>query len=230
MVYAARQNQPRFVDPPDLEAMFPPEAKTGCPRVIPVRDNCFDGVLDVERAYWLGFIYADGSITFKPRWTLSVHLAARDEPHVVDLRDFVGGRVSPTKAGAVRLLVHSRALCLSLARQGVLPRKSFAPAAPPSLDGDRRLALLRGIFDGNGCLHVTRRGHLQAAFCGHPAVVAWFVDQVGVATNGTPRIRGGAAYAQWTSGQRAAELTRALYGAPGPRLARKAAVARRYLA
>lgn len=222
-------NQPllwaTFAEPVDLDSVFASEARSGRPRRNPVHAGLFEGSLGVESAYWLGFIYADGSVAYKPRWCVSVSLASRDEAHVHALQAVLGGRVAATKAGAVRLMVHSKELCRSLAKRGVVPRKSYVPVEPPALGDEPGRAFLRGLFDGNGCLHRTKRGHLQAAFCGHPAVVEWFCRQVAVPTNGAPRVRGGAAYAQWTSSGRAASLAQLLYDAPGPRLARKAQLA-----
>lgn len=215
----------RFAEPLDLDAVFASEPRRGRPRINAVCEDLFDGQLDVERAYWLGFIYADGSVAYKPYWAVTVTLAAKDEGHVLALCHLLGGRVARTKSGAVRLLAHSKALCRSLATHGVVPRKSYEPVAPPTLTGDLHRAFLRGLFDGNACLHITRRGHFQAAFCGHPAIVTWFCEQVGIETNGAPRIRGGAAYAQWTSSARATALAAFLYGGSGPHLERKARIA-----
>jgi hypothetical protein len=50
------------------------------------------------------------------------------------------------------------------------------------------------------------------------------LDVVGVETDGAPRIRGGAAYAQWTSSARATALATLLYGEAGPRLEQKARI------
>ncbi|GEL75693.1 hypothetical protein MVI01_74770 [Myxococcus virescens] len=218
-----------FSPPLDIDGLFPPERRTGQPRKNWVREDFFEEPLDVERAYWLGFIYADGSVVFKPRWALRVHLAAKDESHLSTLHARIGGRLSWTKSRLRSLMACSRKLCLSLGRLGVVPRKTYAPCAPPNLVGQEQRAFLRGLFDGNGCLHVSKRGYLQAAYCGHPATVCWIVEQLGIDTNGKPRQRGGAAYAQWTSEGRAIALVQLLYGAPGPRLERKALIAQRYL-
>ena len=108
-----------------------------------------------------------------------------------------------------------------------MPRKSANPCAPPLLAGPEIRAFLRGMFDGAGCLHETKRGYLQAAFTGHPDIVKWFVWAVGVGTNGV-RLRNGTAYAQWTSGPLAKKVCRVLY--PGePSLDRKAAIAERWV-
>ena len=227
---AREGSEQAFVELPDFDTLFPPERRSGRPRVNDVRSDYFDGQLDLDRSYWLGFIYADGSVSFKPRWTLTINLAAKDEEHLRNFHAAIGGRVSRTHAGAIRLLVHSRDVCLGLGRLGVLPRKSYAPAAPPALTGSEHQAFLRGLFDGDGCLHVNKRGTLQAAFCGHPATVTWFVEQLGITPNGAPRLRGGTSYAQWTSPRTAPQLASQLYAGPGPRLNRKSQLADRFMA
>jgi len=201
----------------------PTGRRLGRPRRVWVREDAFD-VLDVEASYWLGFIIADGSIDI-PRWMLTVHLAEKDREHLVALQAFLGGTIGETKTGP-RLIACSRRLVEGLIARGVMPRKSYGSGEPPSLEGDARIALLRGLFDGDGCLHVTQRGHLQAAFCGRDELVAWFVKQIAIETNGVPSTRGGCVYAQWTSGIRARAIAALLYDAPGPRLARKNAIAK----
>ena len=127
-----------------------------------------------------------------------------------------------------RLTVGSRRLCGALYQWGLVPRKTWAPASPPPMSGDVLTAFLRGIFDGNGCLHVNRKGNLQAAFCGNPDVVDWFVAQSGHPHGGL-RLRNTTAYAQWSGHARAVALAARLYSGPGPALARKLVIAKVFI-
>jgi hypothetical protein len=228
----------RFGNPDELLSRTPTGARTrsGQPRKIFVEEGYFEAPLDVERAYWLGFIYADGSVCASPRWELKINLAEKDAEHLRSLQARIGGtfairtRSRCLKGGTdiASLGVYSRRLVLSLMRLGVVPRKTTNPVPPPEMGGVVLVAFLRGLFDGDGCLHVTRRGSLQAAFCGNWEVVDWFLRAVRIPVNGKPRRRGICAYAQWTSGWLAKALSGLLYNAPGPRLKRKGDIARAF--
>jgi hypothetical protein len=196
----------------------------GQPRRVFVREDYFD-TLGPDQLYWLGFISADGSVGLKPRWALTVNLALRDVGHLEALRDAIGGTliVKPTFA---RFLACSKRLVLRLSDLGVVPRKSYEPELPPSECSTP--AFLRGMFDGDGCLHVSKRGYLQAAFCGNPLIVEWFIRACGVPHNGTSE-RGRTMYVNWTSQPRAVQLARLLYVIDGaPRLLRKSRIADLY--
>lgn len=197
--------------------------RTGRPRTVWVAEDYFD-TLDAERWYWLGFIVADGCVTTANfQYQLIINLASRDKPHLAALFARLGGSLRQSVPNAWCYRACSKRLALRLADLGAVPRKSYTPVPLPPTHANA--AFLRGLFDGDGCLHVTRRGHLQAAFCGHPMLVEWFVKQCGVRHNGM-QMRGNTLYAQWTSAPRAKELCRVLYVPDGaPRLARKAKIA-----
>lgn len=216
----------QFQHPPDLAQVFTPERRTGRPRLVEVYPEFFAEPLTTTAGYWLGFIYADGSVAWKPSWTLTINLKLDDAMHLRGLVSNLGGRLVK-KHKLVRYNAFSKKLCERLAWFGIIPRKSYGPVRPPNLEGAVQRAFLRGLFDGDGCLHVSKRGHLQAAFCGHPAVVEWFVATVGVV--GSQRFRGNTLYYQWTGGRQARKIVRALYNGPGPALERKAEIARRYI-
>lgn len=215
---------------PNLEEVFVFQKRTGQPRRWPVHVDFFAEPLSVDAAYWLGFIYADGSVSWKRptgkgAWVLTICLKPSDAFHLRLLQEKLGGRVRVGKAA--RLDVYSKLLCERLAELGVVPRKSWSPVCPPSLFGDSRIAFLRGMFDGDGCLHVNKRGYIQAAFCGHPDLVEWFVEQVGVI--GSSMRRDNTLYYQWTGGRQARAIIRVLYGHEGPSLKRKQMIADRFL-
>lgn len=202
--------------------------RSGRPRSVHVTEDYFDD-LGVEQAYWLGFIYADGCVIWtdsagRSRWVLTINLKPDDTDHLFKLHAALGGSFKVGKAA--RLNAHSRYLCARLGSLGVVPRKSYAPCAPPPMRGEVLRSFLRGMFDGDGCLHETKKGYLQAAFCGHPAIVRWFVEKVGV--SGSEHLRDGTLYYQWSGGRQARALIRNLY--PGtPSLDRKAAIAARWI-
>lgn len=124
--------------------------------------SVFETIDTEDKAYWLGFLFADGSITYdtgsKKRYVVEVSLKYSDLNHLEKLRQFIGTSKTITekkiKLGdkeylACRLQVYSKKMCEDLIKLGCTPRKSltlFFPEIKPELRGH----FLRGYFDGDG--------------------------------------------------------------------------------
>lgn len=129
-------------------------------------DHAFFDTVDTEaKAYWLGFIAADGSITEGGN-VLSITLGEQDADHLALFRDALGdprpirfyepGRVCKDgrKMRLARYSVASREMAAGLAVYGVVPRKS--QTVPwPALPGELLPHYLRGYIDGDGCFSVS---------------------------------------------------------------------------
>lgn len=208
--------------------------RTGRPRLHPVREDYFDVELDVERAYWLGLILADGNVRLHGYWTVTLGLQASDKAHIEAWKAIIGGPPLQSIRGGDfwRLCVHSKAFCESVMRHGIFPRKTFEPSLPTArMEGDVLTSFLRGMFDGNGGFYFEAHGerrYLRATYTGPPKTVDWFVNQVGVQPP-RPRVKNICAYACWSSEKDSIAIARRLYTAPGPALARKAEIAARYV-
>lgn len=229
---------------PDLD--YTDRPKMGRPRTVFVREDYFDEI-DEERAYWLGFLYADGAALHhasngRPSWVLACNLAVKDAGHLERLQAVLGGslKIHGRALGGfggtdvARFAVYSKRVCLAVGKYGILPRKSHDPVLPPILGFANNRAFLRGLFDGDGCLHINRRGLLQLAFCGHPVLVEWVTSSIeGVlGITSSTQYRGNTAYAQWTGHTKAMLLACYLYGAGAelePVLLRKQAIAERFV-
>jgi len=125
------------------------------------RPSLFRSIDTPEKAYWLGFLTADGAILGVNPGTLrlQVCLARKDRGHLVKLREFIGaGREvvdyeAETIGGVVR--PYSRFTCqvrpvvMDLARNGILPNKTGHERA---WNGPEHLMphFWRGMVDGDG--------------------------------------------------------------------------------
>lgn len=127
-----------------------------------LRENMFDVIDTEEKAYWLGFVYADGCVN-KKMTTLSIGLSAVDAEHLEKFRDVISpGRPvyrytrvaewngNKKLAHGATLSIWSRNISISLHNVGVSkerqePEKLFA-AIPDELFHH----WLRGYFDGDG--------------------------------------------------------------------------------
>lgn len=138
----------------------------------------FDPVDTPEKAYWLGFITADGCIITTARHPegshLSVQLATVDRGHLVKLKTATGatGSILSTDASVI-LSVYSRRMTESLLALGITPRKS-ATVEPWDGPADLMPHYWRGVVDGDGSLARKYEGVYTLFLAGSEATVRAF--------------------------------------------------------
>jgi hypothetical protein len=144
-------------------------------------EQYFDEIDTEEKAYWLGFISADGGITER---VLQIGLQARDRPHLEKLCVALGDNflirdeVIQRKSGEFRysrLCVYSRYLSQSLQNKGVTPRKSYTIKPYAELDPKLYRHYWRGVIDGDGCIYIDKDNRPRIELCGTWDVVEQFV-------------------------------------------------------
>ncbi len=200
------------------------------PRTYPLNETYFDVIDTAEKAYWLGFIAADGGV--RPGGSaLMVHLARRDAGHLDSLRDALETTtpVHSTRTG-VALCINSRHLTESVAPLGIVPRKSYV-GTPWDGPADLMPHYWRGVIDGDGHISKTQA---SIALAGRlPVIEAFlrFAHEVN-GTVATPRPREGDAahHVVLMGAWKVPPLVRALYTIGGPALPRKHAAALALLA
>lgn len=138
----------------------------------------FDAIDTQEKAYWLGFLYADG-YNFEKRYTVSVRLAPVDVSHLRKYRAFLSlerpfSVVTPKKqagfegsTGTVGVIATDMHFSKRLRELGVTTNKSFNLQFPTKEQVPHPLLphFIRGYFDGDGCISIGRRklGHKSSA-------------------------------------------------------------------
>lgn len=125
-------------------------------------DHFFDAIDTQAKAYWLGFIAADGNVDRKNR-RLVIRLAAKDCEHLERLNVCLGSN-KPIAIGAVRafgkeyesanLDFASKILVAGLQAHGITPNKSLTHEWPRFLPDPLVAHYLRGYFDGDGSFHI----------------------------------------------------------------------------
>jgi len=121
----------------------------------------FSSIDTEEKAYWLGFIAADGYISWAKdgNSALTVTLAPQDKEHLYRLQNSLQS-THPVKEynypykQLVKLFIRSKQLTDDLASYGVVPAKTFTHSWP-QLPDDLLIHFLRGYVDGDGGFHVT---------------------------------------------------------------------------
>ena len=124
-------------------------------RVYGCVDTFFNTIDTEAKAYWLGFIAADGNVY---KNTLAFGLAARDQGHLERFLNAIEGNYAITRRpnslgmDSVWLKVNSVRFVDALAKHGIGPRKSLT-LAWPNVPTDMERHFLRGYIDGDGSWH-----------------------------------------------------------------------------
>jgi len=122
----------------------------------------FDNINTEEKAYWLGFIYADGYISSRDN-TFELSLKASDSEHLVKFNTFMEYDGMNIKYGKIkeryercRWSITNKHLWTTLNNYGCTPRKSLTLKFPNILSNDLLIPFIRGYFDGDGCITFIR--------------------------------------------------------------------------
>lgn len=139
-------------------------------------ETVFDCIDSEEKAYWLGFIYADGYIGHnegeKNRNRFEISLAIEDIEHLHKFNKFMeydGDNVTTkisvlngVEFGVCRWTITNKHLWNTLNNIGCTPRKSKTLVFPSEhIFKDKSLIrhFIRGYFDGDGCISFADQDH-----------------------------------------------------------------------
>ena len=149
---------------------------------IKFNDTVFDVIDTEEKAYWLGFIYADGYIATinpeKPNYAFEVSLKSDDFEHLNKLNSFFEYNGNNVKIGRInskyercKWAISNKHLWNTLNNYGCTPKKSLTLKFP-NVDIFSKKELIRhfirGYFDGDGGVSYYDKEHRfpTAYFCG----------------------------------------------------------------
>ena len=123
-------------------------------------ETLFDKIDTEEKAYWLGFLYADGCVDSEGN-RIEVHLALKDVEHLEKFRQFLHLE-NPIRTGKNKegnyfchLSVRNKHMWNSLINVGCYPVKSLTLEFPKIEYFENKNLIkhfLRGYVDGDGCL------------------------------------------------------------------------------
>lgn len=129
-------------------------------RTLAVNTHIFEDIDTAEKAYWFGFLLADGWTTDTGQ--LGLKLAMKDILHLKKFRAFIQAEheIKKAKDGkSCRLVIQSVDLVWPLKEKGIVPRKSKIVAFPKWMRCDLIRHFIRGVFDGDGWIcHSDRLG------------------------------------------------------------------------
>lgn len=135
--------------------------------------NYFERIDSEAKAYWLGFLMADGCIyrgSDAHSYRLQINLKGSDIEHLNLFQEAIGSayKIQEKKireSDVCLLKVNSTKMCHDLMKWKVTPRKSLV-CEMPEIDASLHRHYVRGYFDGDGCLDWTHGGLPRARIGG----------------------------------------------------------------
>lgn len=119
----------------------------------PINRDIFDEIDNEHKAYWLGFLYADGYVSDNNHIEITLKLS--DEEHVLKFKEFMGfeGKIYKDSY-RVRACFKDMKLGNRLKELGCVPRKSLILTFPNESQVSKHLLIhfIRGYFDGDGSI------------------------------------------------------------------------------
>jgi hypothetical protein len=161
-----------------------------------VNEGAFSRIGTEETAYWLGFLYADGSV-WGSRY-VALWLKEKDAGHVERFRRFLGSGHPirfDLKRKAAGITVASKRLSDALVEQGCTPRKSLKLSFPvllPELESH----FIRGYFDGDGSAYLGS-GAPTISFVGNMDFLAAIQARINAGISGNGSLRPHCRSAAW---------------------------------
>jgi hypothetical protein len=149
--------------------------RNGREKIIPNKKNTvnhdyFENIDTDEKAYWLGFLYADGYVRMKNNRSgeLKLKLKFSDRSHIEKFRESIKSThkildfYSKVSVEGVEhtshcssISIYSTKMVSDLFKHGCLNNKTFK-IKMPNIDIELYPSFIRGYFDGDGC--ITLRG------------------------------------------------------------------------
>lgn len=122
----------------------------------------FKQIDNQDKAYWLGFLAADASISEKQ---LSLRLAGRDHSHVLKFKKFIGINYKVSKTKSIlnnktyygsEYRISNKEFVKSLLLHNLSSSKSFNLSLPTTIPNNLMNHYIRGLIDGDGCFSVSK--------------------------------------------------------------------------
>ena len=155
-------------------------------------DDYFEIIDSEDKAYWLGFLFADGCVDIKYNKNgntkggrVEITLKSDDEYMLYNFAQALNGNIPITPRqvklngkifNAIRINIHSIKMCNDLCKLGCVPRKSLILEPPKNVPDEFINSFIRGYFDGDG--HVgyypdSTSPNINVSFSGNKIFLEW---------------------------------------------------------
>ena len=129
--------------------------------------NIFENIDSQEKAYWLGFLAADGC-NYERQYNASIilNIHQKDREHLEKFKTFMKSNAKivdyiqnvgfSNNTSMCKIVFNSKKLSKDLSDKGVVPNKSLI-LQKPKIDEQYYLSFILGYFDGDGSIYKTNQ-------------------------------------------------------------------------
>lgn len=125
------------------------------PRKIKIKESIFHNIDTPEKAYWLGFIAADGSNNLK-QLGFTLNISKRDLNHLKKFAEFIDYHISKihtvTNQNMVYVRLRNKRFISDLHKLGMVPNKCRT-LEMPDIPYELKRYWITGFWDGDGSVH-----------------------------------------------------------------------------
>lgn len=139
--------------------------------------NFFNKIDNEKKAYWLGFVFADGYISNKTgEYRLKIELSIKDISHLEIFKNEICSTLNikesthfdnrlknPSKR--VTLKIYSKEIVSQLISLGMVPGENHRNIVP-TISEELIPHFIRGYLDGDGCITTSGRNQVEVKFSG----------------------------------------------------------------
>ena len=132
-------------------------------KYIITNENFFETIDTPQKAYWLGFVVADGYISISDN-RFGIELAKKDKDHLIKFKNALESnkgleeRKRKGRLTAYQFRLSSKKIINDLSELGITGNKTYnMKSMLKKLDKDLQSHYLRGVFDGDGCIYLPKK-------------------------------------------------------------------------
>ncbi len=149
----------------------------------------FENIDSNEKAYWLGFLAADGNVYVRPEnATIGINIHSKDRAHLEKFNKSIEGNYpikdTVTSVGfsnntpMSKITINSKKMAQNLIDKNVTPRKSLT-LQPPNISNLYYLSFIAGYFDGDGSISCSQdKKTYYISFLGTKEILEWIKENL----------------------------------------------------
>lgn len=155
----------------------------------------FDIIDSPDKAYWIGFLLADGGVYKGQLW---INLSKKDEVHLEAFRKSLNStHPIKEKHRCVSYYIRSKRLVYALQKYGIIERKTFNTKFPNHIPKKYVRDFIRGYFDGDGSIKFNKKRNTKVFKLTGTLVLLSSIQDILISKLGLPKnkiLRSGNSY------------------------------------
>lgn len=156
--------------------------------------NNFKNIDTPEKAYWLGFIAADGCVYLREdesNASIIINIHEKDKEHLEKFKIFMNSNANimshiqtegfSNNTPMVKIVLNNKEMAYDLIDKGVTPRKSLT-LQPPNINPQFYLPFILGYFDGDGSIYTTQQNLFGCSIEGTFELLSWINEILNISS------------------------------------------------